>query len=730
MIQAIPAPPPSMPMSLMASADPSAGLPELPVISTLELPASIDATPMKQVIQSLGSHLREQFSKAKNARQQNGIDSEMMSAKLAQAQEYETTKLAAIRQLMGGQQYDPPYLPIFATKVRDLVSWLLAVPPDENLWTLEPAPIPELPEDIKNFVTQRFRQDIATEMAKQYPDLLSSPEGIQNLQEMIDSELAESLPKHLDFLMLQLKRKAKEMVDRLSLKVEGQLDDGNWREELEKCYFDIAMYAAAFIKGPIPKKVKIAEPQYDPKTGLQTLSIVEKVIDTYKRVSPTNMYPAPDAITIDDGDLFEVESISPAELYRCIGVDGYNEEAIRKVLQKYRTTGFHEWVQFDSERSEVDKRGINFNQGAGSKIDIVCGWVSIQGQLLLDYGMDAAVITDPEQEYAAWVYFVEDSVIMARLNPDPLEKKRYYKASFMEDPDKFWNQTLWSLIKHYQNLGNAVARAAGHNVAFASGPITEVNKDRLAPGESAVMHPYATKISTKAQMGEVAPLMRFYQARLIVGELKDFYNFIMSQADIDSGVPHYIAGGSPTQPGAAKTTATGMQMVRNDAARGLEQVRGNISKGIIIKSIEAQYYQILHYDGVKTVGGVKVKSRGTEWLSAKEQQSQRLDDALAKSNNQVDLQIFGMNGRRELWREKLKSLHIASDKLLPEDKDLIMNLTGGMQPMNETSMPGPGMQNRPGIPGPQQGAPGMAPSTEIPSFGAPNDNHRSAEMTQ
>jgi hypothetical protein len=728
MIQAIPsmAPSSSMPPTLMASADPSAGLPELPIIPPEQ--TSVETTsedPMKQAVKTLGAHLRELFGKAKNARQSNGVDDEMMRSKRARAQEYEPEKLSAIRALMGGQQYDPPYLPITETKCRDLVSWLLAVPSDENLWSLEAAPLPELPEDIKVFASQKFKQEIASEMAKQHPELLQAgPEGLKQLQEMIDSELVESMPKRLDFLMLQLKRKAKEMADRLSIKVEGALDDGNWREEIEKSYYDIATYPASFIKGPIPKKIKAAESEYDPMTGLQRLKIVEKVIDTYKRVSPTNIYPAPDAITIEDGDLFEVESIAPGELYQCIGVEGYNTDAIRRVLQKFRETGFHEWVQFDSERSTIDKRGIQYNQGAGSKIDIVCAWASVQGKLLINAGMPRTIIDDEEREYQAWCYFIEDEVIMARLNPDPLGKKRYYKASFIEDPDKFWNTSLPALIRDYQNIGNAIARACGHNIAYASGPITEVNRDRLAPGESTVMHPYATKISTKTQMQENAPLMRFYQARLIVGELKDFYNFIMAQCDTDSGVPHFIAGGSSKEPGAGKTTLGGMQMKRNDAARGLEQVRGNISKGQIAPSVEAQYHQILHYDGAKTVGGIKVKTRGTEWLAVRDQQSQRLDDALAKSNNQVDLQIFGMKGRQELWREKLKAMHIDSDKLLPEDRDLIMNLTGGQ-------VAGPvGEPNRPGLPGPAQGAPGAAPSTEFPSFGAPNDNHRPQEIMQ
>ena len=700
--------------TLMASVD----IPELPVVTLLSMPSQTPtADYMRQVSTSLGVELRSRFNAAKNARQSNGVDDIFMRSDRARSLEYDPQKLIAIRSLMGGQSYDPPYVPVIETKCRDLVSWLLSVPTDENLWSLEASPLPELPDDLKKFVVDKYRQELAADMAKQHPELLSSPEGIQQLSQMVEQQIVDGLPKHLDFVMLQLKRKAKEMADRLSIKIEGQLEDGDWKPELEKCYHDISSYPCAFLKGPIPKKVKKAESAYDPGSGMHQLKIVEKVIDSYKRVSPKNMYPASDSVGIDDGDLFEVDSISPSALYKCIGVDGYSEAAIRRILQKYRSGGYHEWVNYDSDRSTNDKLGISYNQGSGTKIDVVCAWASIQGKLLLTYGLDKSVITDPEREYDVWAYFVENEVFMARLNPDPLGKKRYYKASFMEDPNKFWPLSLPELIYDYQNMANAVARACGHNIAYASGPVTEVNSDRLAPGESSIMHPYATKLSTKAQMAENAPLMRFYQARLVVGELKEFYNFLMAQADADSGVPHFIAGGTPRDAGAGKTTLGGMQIKRNDAARGLEQVRTNISKGIIAPSVEAQYYQTLHYDGAKIVGGIKVKTRGTEWLAVRDQQAQRIGDTLAQSNNQVDLQIFGMKGRQDLWRERLKTLHIDSDKLLPEDRELMGQFTGAQ-------VTGPtGDGNRPGIPGEQQGAPGMAPSTEFPSFGQPNQNH-------
>lgn len=72
MLQALPSMTNSMPQSLMTSSDPSAGIPELPVISSLEMdgetPSNQASDQMKKVVSSLGSYLRDGFGKAKNAR--------------------------------------------------------------------------------------------------------------------------------------------------------------------------------------------------------------------------------------------------------------------------------------------------------------------------------------------------------------------------------------------------------------------------------------------------------------------------------------------------------------------------------------------------------------------------------------------------------------------------------------------------------------------------------------
>jgi hypothetical protein len=64
---------------------------------------------------------------------------------------------------------------------------------------------------------------------------------------------------------------------------------------------------------------------------------------------------------------------------------------------------------------------------------------------------------------------------------------------------------------------------------------------------------------------------------------------------------------------------------------------------------------------------VEIEARGASSLLVKEQQQVRLIEMLGMTNNPVDLQIMGMEGRTEMLREAVKSLAIDTAKAIPPD---------------------------------------------------------------
>jgi hypothetical protein len=60
-----------------------------------------------------------------------------------------------------------------------------------------------------------------------------------------------------------------------------------------------------FLEGPIYRKVKSKRLQPDQATGKMRLVVEDRIIAEYERVSPLDIYPAPDSNGIDDGSLIK-----------------------------------------------------------------------------------------------------------------------------------------------------------------------------------------------------------------------------------------------------------------------------------------------------------------------------------------------------------------------------------------------------------------------------------------
>jgi hypothetical protein len=74
-------------------------------------------------------------------------------------------------------------------------------------------------------------------------------------------------------------------------------------------------------------------------------------------VSPFDLWWTPGASDIEDAAVIEKTRLSRADLNDLLDLPGYNEEAIRKVLQEYGDGGLNEhWDTTDTERANMESR--------------------------------------------------------------------------------------------------------------------------------------------------------------------------------------------------------------------------------------------------------------------------------------------------------------------------------------------------------------------------------------
>src|SRR5690606_11888756 len=65
-------------------------------------------------------------------------------------------------------------------------------------------------------------------------------------------------------------------------------------------------------------------------------------------------------------------------------------------------------------------------------------WGRVTGQMLLDWGVDEQEIPDTARSYDAEVWLIDRWVIKALLVSDPLARRPYYGASFVNTPGRVW----------------------------------------------------------------------------------------------------------------------------------------------------------------------------------------------------------------------------------------------------------------------------------------------------
>ncbi|KWT86921.1 portal protein [Candidatus Magnetominusculus xianensis] len=572
--------------------------------------------------QGLSTYVTHCWSQARAAKEP--IEAQMMRSLRQRAGKYDPDKIGAIRRVGGSLIY----MLLSGARCRDAEAWLkdILVQPDHIPWDLEPTPMPELP----------------------------AKEGTPQLTGA------------------QLKDKAHAAAELMKEKINDQFSEGGWYTAIEEFLHDVVTYKAGFIKGPVLRIEKVRRRIFDGTTWTNVID--NRLVPEYERRSPFYIYPSPSSSGIDDGYLIDRLTLTTSQMSALAGVPGFDYEAIMAVLHDHRE-GILQKKTSSSGGDGLTQTGHNpFTGGKDDKIEVLEFWGDIDGGQILSWANepDTPLIEDffgtptidPAVVYHVCVWLCGDRVLKVMPNPDPMGLKPFSKVSFEEIPGVFWGTGLCEMIEDVQTACNAIARAIINNVAIASGPQLERNVDKVIPGESKEMWPWKVWDVTDAQMSG-AQALRFYSPPMVVDKLMAVYEFFLKRAEEQTGIPTYTGGSMKDV--AANGTASGFSMLISQAARGIKNVVRNIDSKVIATSVERQYYFNLDHDkGIDDVPDLKIIAKGTSSLIAKEQQAIRRSEFLRATNNPVDMEIIGKDGRRQMLREAARALELDVNKVIPE----------------------------------------------------------------
>lgn len=645
---AVPSKPQQVVLGGMLSAKPlSTLLAEEAQRASEQIAADTRSQSQSALISSLAAHIQNHWSLAKQAKQI--VEQEMLSAVRSRKGEYDPDVLGRIKQ-QGGSEI---YMMVFATKARQmkaLMTDILIGSGSDKPWTIRPTPQPELPPGMANQIMQAVYEETAQ------AELMGMPMSVEDVrQRLVD---AKNLTEQ------RIMEQARTEAERAELAIEDALVEGNYLDALDQFVDDLTTFKTAFLKGPVVRKTNDLSWEAQPDGSFKAVVTPKFKVD-YERVDPFMIYPVPWAKSVHDAPLIERHKLSRADLNALRGVEGYDEEAIKRVLDEHGQGGLHEWLSVDNAQATAEGRDtVGVHQS--DLIDALQYWGSVSGKMLREWGMSEEEVPDEAKEYEVEAWLIGQHVIKALINPDPLNRRPYYADGFSRIPGAFWHNSLFDVVRDCQDMCNAAARALANNLGISSGPQVAVNVDRLPQGEEITeMFPWKIWQVTNDPMGSSAAPISFFQPNSNVAELMGVFERFSSIADEVSGIPKYMTGMAGGEGGAGRT-ASGMSMMIGNASKMVKQLLASLDQYVIGPMVERQYQHMLMYrPDLGLQGDLKVVARGSLSLVAKEAAQVRLNEFLMATGNPIDMQIIGLDGRAELLRQAVKRLDINTDKVVP-----------------------------------------------------------------
>jgi len=653
--------------------------------------AELEARQNAPLILGIAAYLRACWDAAKEAK--DPIEDKMLKALRQRNGEYEVDKLQAIT-AQGGSSV---YMMITEVKCRAAESWLRDIMLDTGMtpWSLTASPIPELSPEHEQEIQQAYAEKVL--------EIVQGEMRAPTLAEQL--ALKEMIAQDYRFTILQA---AQSKADKMALKIADQFQQGGFEQAFNDFITDLVTYPAAFVKGPVVRRQRSLGWKKTPD-GKMVVDPIERLAPEFERVDPFRMYPEPGVTTINDGYLFEHHPLSRMDLADLIGVPGYDDEAIRKVLDEGCGPS---WVTDPmDEAKHQQERKYNVYRRPTEQFDALEFWGKVSGKMLLEWGLSTDDVPDSAKEYDANVWLVGNYVVKAVLNYDPLGEKPYTKTSFIKCPGAFWGKGIPEIIEDLQGICNAAARALVNNMGIASGPQVELNLERIPPNENITqMFPWKIWQVLNDPAGSSAPAIRFTQPDSRAEELMNVYEKFSRLADDHSGIPAYVYGDLDVQ--GAGRTSSGLSMLMGAAGKSIRQVVMHVDTDVVKPIVTRQFVYNMRYDEDESIkGDVQVVAKGAINLAVKETVNVRRIEFLNATANEYDMPIIGQEGRASILREVAKGLQMSSEDVVPTREKAAHNnrRQAALAQASPESLP-------PAVPGQGQD---QAAATPVDASGAP-----------
>lgn len=609
----------------------------------------------EQTLSALAGHVRLAWQNNKLAKER--IEQNMLADLRARRGVYSDNEIANIQATTGGLNII--WAPVTDTKCRAASAWVhdVVLPVGEQPSGLEPTPVPDLPQPMKEVVVNKAitQAQQVMQQSQAAGGGVMAPEDFRALVLQLGDKLRTDAEKTYTKLATQRAR-------RMELVIEDRKVEGNYYPAMSEFIEDFSTYPAAHLKGPVYKRTKTLKwgQGWRPE-------ITNKAIPWWDRVSPLDCYPAPGTTTPQKGDFIERMRFQRDELHDLKGIDGFKDDQIDQALMDYSTGRSEGWLWTESERQRLEQETSYMWLSPPGVIDALNFWGRVPGWKLMTWGVKG--ITDETQDYECNVVLCGRYVLYAALNPNPMGRRPYRKACYDAIPGAYWGRSIPNLARAPQMMCNGAACAMGDNMGMASGPMAWVHVDRLADGEQSLeIYPWKVQQLKSDPTQGTNPGMGFFQPNDNSASLWNLYEKWELKADDSTSIPRYTYGNERVSGAAA--TSSGLNTLLGQSAKGLRRGISDIDMNVIGPTTEDCFINEMLYNPDESIkGDCRVVTRGAAAILIRSEAQNRRLQFLGLTANEFDQAIVGGKYRAALLRETALAMGLPVDECVPSEED-------------------------------------------------------------
>lgn len=631
-------------------------------------------TPMSE----LARRVMDWFSDAFDARRDSGMDERLSYCLRSQVCEFSDQEMEKLSQILGASVAKKVFVPLTKLKNRAAKSMLidLANQSGEPLFRLEPTPVTEVPQEIADRVSAEMMQRITTMFSQM------AASGIQEIppeaMELVQSMIVDVTSERYDEVENAKSEYARSRAKRMQNKVWDSMVEGGFNDAFADFISNVCIYGTGVIVGPVSRVVPVNRCVEDKKKKVRRYERRYDSRIVFESVNPQDVYPAPNAKSVDDGPICMRVRYTRDALWRYAeakdGSDpdgsGWIVSAVRGIIVRHPDYGVKIAMDtYDRERRVCERNG--FNDSTDCNFDGIRCFASVRGSDLVDMGIVVDRLgkkIDRERFYRTETIVIDNRVVYCRIYDDALGVP-VSKGTFYELPGSWWGESIADTLRMTQTTLNNVIRAMLVNMSASSNGIVWINDvQRMynkSPNALRVKAGMTIPFSQSIGGGQGAPI-GVINVPSTAAELIQVWKTFQTQADIDSGIPAYTEGQTSGQSGALRT-AQGLAMFTEASNRGMKMVMTSIDRCVIsrIARLTADYILVNDPDQ-ELKGDVNVMPVG---LVGKIMKAQRDQQRVALFNlivqNQMLSQLIGPTGIIELLRPSLDDVDINPDDILP-----------------------------------------------------------------